>query len=216
VIKTGPDGTFVLTSQEKWEKARSQVQEVPAMLTTDSANMNQKRLEQIRGFLQYVTQTYTSMTSYLIGFHMTIDSWRRGRDEEGWRLPLTAWRTVENSNNDWMGVEEVAPEEEAPVTVSAVPRLRHDVEALLKLLEPERPPLKRVRAKATAKVYYGFGDASGCGFGATIQIGDEIVYKYGPWSSEVTETKSSNWRELNNLVEALERIVKEYDLWCCG
>jgi hypothetical protein len=90
--------------------------------------------------------------------------------------------------------------------------LQHDIAALLKLLEPEKPPLKRVRAKATAKVYYGFGDASGCGFGATIQIGEEIIYEYGQWSSEVTETKSSNWRELNNLVEALERIVKEYAL----
>jgi hypothetical protein len=143
---------------------------------------------------------------------MTIDSWRRGRDEEGWRLPLTAWQSVDKSGDDWMGVEEVTPKEEAPVLVAAVPRLKHDVEALLKLLEPEKPPLKRVRAKATAKVYYGFGDASGCGFGATIQIGNEIVYEYGQWSSEVTETKSSNWRELNNLVEALERIVKEYDL----
>jgi hypothetical protein len=79
-------------------------------------------------------------------------------------------------------------------------------------LEPTKPPLKRVRAKATAKVYYGFGDASGCGFGATIQIGDEILYEYGQWSTEVTETKSSNWRELNNLVETLERVVKEYEL----
>jgi hypothetical protein len=52
--------------------------------------------------------------------------------------------------------------------VKAVPRLRHDVEALVKLMEPAKPPLKRVRAEATAKVYYGFGDASGCGFGATI------------------------------------------------
>ena len=46
-------------------------------------------------------------------------------------------------------------------------------------MEADKPPLKRVRAKATAKVYYGFGDASGCGFGATIQIGDKIVYGYG-------------------------------------
>jgi hypothetical protein len=48
-----------------------------------------------------------------------------------------------------------------------------------------------VQAKATAKVYYSFGDASGCSFGATIQIGDKIFY--GQWSSEVTETKPSNW-----------------------
>jgi hypothetical protein len=66
--------------------------------------------------------------------------------------------------------------------------------------------------KATAKVYYGFGDASGCSFGATIQIGDEIVYGYGQWSLEVTKTKSSNWQELNNLVEALEQVVKMHDL----
>ena len=60
--------------------------------------------------------------------------------------------------------------------------------------------------------FYGFGDASGSGFGATIQIGDQIHYEYGQWCSEVTELKSSNWRELNNLVEALERLVVEHDM----
>jgi hypothetical protein len=61
-------------------------------------------------------------------------------------------------------------------------------------------------------VYYGFGDASGCGFGANIQIGNKIIYEYGQWSSKVTETKLSNWRELNNLVKTLERIVVEHNL----
>jgi hypothetical protein len=75
-----------------------------------------------------------------------------------------------------------------------------------------KPPLKCVRAKATAKAYYGFGGASGCRFGATLQIGDNILYEYGQWSSEVTDTRSSNWRELNNLVETLERVVVEHDL----
>ena len=163
------------------------------MLRQDPTKMNHKRLEQIQGFLQYVTQTYTSMTSYIIGFHMTIDLWQKGRDEEGWRLPLSSWQTLDKLEEDWMGTKGVTAELDAPALVAAVPRLIHDVAALQKLLEPEKPPLKRVRAKATAKVYYGFGDTSGCGFGATIQIGEEIVYKYGQWSSEVTETKSSNW-----------------------
>jgi hypothetical protein len=83
VIRTGVDGTFSLTSQEKWDKARAQVEEVKAMLEKDPTALDRKRLEQIRGFLQYVAQTYTSMTSYMIGFHMTIDSWRKSRDKEG-------------------------------------------------------------------------------------------------------------------------------------
>jgi hypothetical protein len=61
-------------------------------------------------------------------------------------------------------------------------------------------------------VFHGFGDASGCGFGATIQIGDGIHFEYGQWCSEITEERPSNWRELNNLVEALERVVLEHDM----
>jgi hypothetical protein len=61
-------------------------------------------------------------------------------------------------------------------------------------------------------VYYGFSNASGCGFGATLQIGDKIVYEYGQWTQEVSETRSSNWKELNNLAETLEWVVVEYDL----
>jgi hypothetical protein len=79
---------------------------------------------------------------YLIGFHMTIDSWRSGRDEEGWCLPLAVWRTFDKTDDDWMGVEELTPKEKAPILVSAVPRLKQDVVALLKLMEPEKPPLK--------------------------------------------------------------------------
>jgi hypothetical protein len=41
-----------------------------------------------------------------------------------------------------MGVEELTPKEKAPILVSAVPRLKKDVVALLKLMEPEKPPLK--------------------------------------------------------------------------
>ncbi len=79
VIKTTDDGVFVMTSQEKWDKAKAQIEEVRIMLERDPNKLNRKRLEQIRGFLQYVTQTYTSLTSFLIGFHMTIDSWRPGQ-----------------------------------------------------------------------------------------------------------------------------------------
>jgi hypothetical protein len=73
VVRTGKNGVHVLTSQEKWDKTKRLLKEVWDMLEDNPKSLCQKRLEQIRGFLQYVTQTYTSLTSYLIGFHMTID-----------------------------------------------------------------------------------------------------------------------------------------------
>ena len=45
-----------------------------------------KRLEQIRGFLGYVTQTYRAMIPYLNGLHMAIDGWRDNRDDLGWKI----------------------------------------------------------------------------------------------------------------------------------
>eukprot|EP00978_Attheya_sp_CCMP212_P043723 scaffold290114_cov35-Attheya_sp.AAC.1 len=49
-------------------------------------------------------------------------------------------------------------------------------------------------------------------FGASVQIGERIHYEYGQWSSEVSERTSSNWKELANLVEAVDRICLSHDL----
>jgi hypothetical protein len=38
------------------------------------------------GFLVYVARTYKPLAPFLFGLHLTINSWRPGRDEEGWRL----------------------------------------------------------------------------------------------------------------------------------
>jgi hypothetical protein len=205
VVRTTDDGVFVLTSQEKWDKAKAFVNEVQGMLDEDPLSLSRKRLEQIRGFLQYVCQTYKSLTSYLIGFHMTIDSWRPGRDSEGWRVAHALWQQMKKEGEDWS--REDASSEAVPIRVVAVPRFQEDLLALRRLLRFKEPPLKRVRCKQTAQAYYGFGDASGSGFGATIQIGDDIHFQYGQWVSEVTENNSSNWRELNNLVEAIAGTV---------
>jgi hypothetical protein len=68
----------------------------------------------------------------------------------------------------------------------------------------KKSPLKQACCKQMGNVFYGLGDTSGRNFGATIQIGDHIHFECGQWCSEVTKEKSSKWRELNNLVEALE------------
>ena len=69
----------------------------------------------------------------------------------------------------------------------------------------------QVRARKTVKAYYGFGDASGARFGATIMI-DAVEFEYGQWSKEITESSSSNWRELKNLVVFITRAVHRHDL----
>jgi hypothetical protein len=141
---------------------------------------------------------------------MTIDAWRPGCDHQGWRMAQSLWEGMQKAEEEW--AREEASELEIPIWVKAVPRFKDDVAALRRLMSCEEPPLKRARCSRSAKCYYGFGDASGSGFGATIQIDDEIHYEYGQWCSQVTEERSSNWQELDNLVEALERIVVEQDL----
>jgi hypothetical protein len=113
---------------------------------------------------------------------------------------------------DWV---EVNAEPNCPTFVAAVPRLAGDIEAMKDLCSCEKPPLQRVRCRKVGRAYYGFGDASKSSFGATVQIDDVLEFEYGQWTTEAGETNSSNWRELNNLVEALERIFKTHDLGGC-
>jgi hypothetical protein len=56
------------------------------VLGEDSAGgLNHKQLERSRGFLVYVNQAYPSLVQHLKGIHLTLDGWRSGRNEEGWK-----------------------------------------------------------------------------------------------------------------------------------
>ena len=209
IIRTENEEVRVLISQEKWDKTKALLEELRTMLENHAEALERKRLEQIRGFLNYVCQTYKNMTPYLNGLHMTIDSWRPNRDEEGWRK---AKETLVVHEAEWsMPFDKV----DGPTLVKGVPRLSNDVRALQSLTKHDRPILRRVRCSKVGQVLYGFGDASGAGFGATIQIGNEIKYEYGQWSSQITEEESSNWRELSNLVSTLQRLAEKKELGDC-
>jgi hypothetical protein len=52
----------------------------------EDLRLSHKELLLDRGFLVYVTRTYPAMVPYLKGFHLTIKTWRGGRDSEGWKL----------------------------------------------------------------------------------------------------------------------------------
>ena len=99
--------------------------------------------------------------------------------------------------NHWMcgklGKEHVyAP---ADGIIFPVPRLRDDVVALLKLTAFDLPPLHVVRLSWVVHVYYGFMDASGKQFGATILANYNGGSKLSGWQEpgEVVRFRISLW-----------------------
>jgi len=54
--------------------------------------------------------------------------------------------------------------------------------------------------------YYGFGDASSGGFGATVERPHGIHGRFGLWGSDEDDA-SSNFRELLKLVQTVEEEV---------
>ncbi len=72
--------------QEKWERTKRMVDELK--VAAARGLMLLQRLLEIQGFLMYVVRTYTWLNPYMKGLHLTIDSWRSGRAEGGFRLTM--------------------------------------------------------------------------------------------------------------------------------
>jgi hypothetical protein len=91
----------------------------------------------------YVVRTYTWLNPYMKGLHLTIDSWRAGRAEDGFKLTLKERHALQGNldmacrrelDNDTeledSGTAGAVEEEEAPTCVHAVDRFRQDVDCL--------------------------------------------------------------------------------------
>lgn len=212
------EGTVtLLVSQKKWDKTKELVGELESMAAGDT--LDRKRLEQIRGFLIYVSRTYKWMVPYLKGIHLTIDAWREGRDGDGFKIkkpskkraPFLIWEWEEEQ---WMEVSEgdyletLIEEKQAPEMVTPVPRFKDDVGALAILTKPDEPPLVKVRANGALVACYLMGDASGKGFGSALWCQDELLWESGNFAADY-QAESSNYREASNLVIRLEGMAKD-------
>ena len=204
VVWTSNNGIVVMTTQEKWDKAKLQLQWIADNI--DNTNgMDHKTLERIRGFMVYVSQTYPSLVPYLKGLHATIDSWRYGRTRSGFKMSPNNISTDHELDavkwEDKLGMTKLSKSQ--PATVMPVERFRNDLICLQTLTSEASPPHRLVRMSDQVKVIYGFGDASKHGFGASIELSTKQLYwRFGQW--RLDEEVSSNYRELRNLVEALE------------
>jgi len=142
------------------------------------------------------------------GFHLTIDSWHPGRTSEGW---LRKYIEEESSSEEEQEMEQDDdPMQSAPATVRAVPRFLDDLRCLEALFGSDHPPKRYVCSKQLSSVSYGFGDASGSGFGAMYVLGTDVVVHQGVWGSDV-DSSSPNFRELSNLVLTLEEGARRGD-----
>lgn len=147
------------------------------------------------------------------GIHLTLDSWRDGRDSDGWKKAKKKEEEklyLELYEDDEFYCEKVNVVDEStkanlgpPKIVRPVTRLASDLEVLQKFFSADSPPWRFVRGSKVSLVKYGFGDASKSGFGSTIEVENGIAYRYGIWGTD-TRDESSNYRELENLAEALE------------
>jgi hypothetical protein len=106
-----------------------------------------------------------------------------------------------------------------------IPRMFKDIEFLRAMFVDAQPARRLVRGSRIARIVYGFGDASGAGFGSSwMEVGQvedttnevksnttKVKYRFGRWGSEGVGT-SSNYRELRNLVESLEEMGRQQEL----
>ena len=205
------DGQYVGThvNQAKWDKAKSHLvwfkhqiedYDVGTKLKSLPKGINHKELERSRDFLVYVSRTYPIMVPYLKGIHQTLDSWWSNRDEDGWKLTLSEIRASKDSLDQ---MKYSYSTKDAPTEVYPVTWLEDDINCLSKLFESPRPTIRHVRSNLVSIAMYGFGDASGSGFGSSIQSSLGLRVGLGIWGTDAIN-KSSNFKEFANLVETLE------------
>jgi hypothetical protein len=216
VTHTDENQVCGMVPDEKWEKTQRMIRKVAAML--DHMSLLLHHLLVGRSFLNYVVCTYTWLNPYIKGLHLTIESWRLGREAPGFKLKgkdleqaMAAWaesrgtpcRRADN------GLEEDTPlrVEEAPVKVRAVPRLQRDVACLLELTGSRNPPQQLYQAKHVM-AFFVIGDASGLGKGVAVVEQYGVDYESGPWRMRWRK-KSSSVREAENLTDRVERLVKD-------
>ena len=154
--------------------------------------------------------TFTSIIPFLKGLHLSIDSWRPMRDDDGWKFSHKEARVwLEHKLGE--GITEEAIYEllnsGAPGTVQPVERFFDDLDFLTQFFSSKSPPKVMVRATCLHLVVYGFGDASGTGFGSTFTVANGISYRIGVWGPDESD-ESSNWKEFTNVVESLEEEAK--------
>jgi hypothetical protein len=218
IFKTDENQVTKTVATEKWLKGQRLVNDLWTKLNIvnwKDIELSYKDLEVTRGFLGHLSMTYEVLVPYLKGFHLTLASFLPKRDEEGWRMNDKAWAVYVEAQlaEGKLNREEFESMSNhsainPPRTIKPVAQLKDDVYALHTFFQCEEPPIINDRSNQIQVVSYGFGDASGTGFGSLVQTAAGISYRIGVWGTD-DEGESSNFREFQNVVEAIETEINE-------
>eukprot|EP00957_Ditylum_brightwellii_P172937 13166169-Ditylum_brightwellii.AAC.1 len=102
-----------------------------------------------------------------------------------------------------MGIDHSLDSENAPTEVKAAPGLKSDLDALVELNLFDMPTLQLLHGVNINQVIYGLGDASKEGLCTSLRTTAGLKYCIRVWGSSLSQN-SSNWHELQNLVDSLE------------
>ena len=115
-------GIVVLTSHEKWDRLQLTCAKWLAKLDTGELELDHTELRSDKGLMVYVTQSYPAMKPYMKGFHLSMETWRSGRDSEGWKLPPgSREEEYHDDSEEWMEMARTAGSDEAPIVPPSDP-----------------------------------------------------------------------------------------------
>jgi hypothetical protein len=213
VMRVSKDRITRSVTQAKWDKGKETIQWFRAQYDAGKGYCYKQVLSK-KGFLVHLCMTYSFLTPFLKGFHLLSDSWRANRGVDGWKVQAKEWEpylqqalldgTLSEDTYCEMIARSTGGDAPAMVFDAKVTRFLDDLEAMERLMAMDTPPIISDRVSRILSVIFAFTDASGLGFGDTFLMNGCIEYTIGVWGSK-EEAESSNYRELCNTVDAIER-----------
>jgi hypothetical protein len=228
-------GTDVLqsVSQVKWDRANAQLDELQSMIGSSSDGLvDYKRLEEIRDFPGHISMTYSMVTPYLKGLHLTLASHHLGCNEFGWNVASKEWAaylheavesrkssgdeaihmmdaTLEPSNPEWdQDQEKVPPPPRERKPPPPPPKQTGPVARLARYVKAMaslfvRETPGQVLLRASQVYTIIYGFANASGSGFGSTVMLKGEIRYRIGTWGPYEDETSNYREFENVVAAL-------------
>ena len=96
-----PDGLYVTCTKATWAKAKALVEYWQKAVVEDKEkSLDAKRMERDVGFLVCINRRFPSIFPYLKRFYLILNSWRKGRADEGWKYSMVEWRAALGLEDD--------------------------------------------------------------------------------------------------------------------
>jgi len=122
IVASNDDSVALLVSQERWETAQKLIEWIYNSIAS-SPQIEFKTLESYQGYLIYLCRTYSSINPHLKGIHLTLDSWRPWRREDGWKMTISEMHMAILEKEGYDTLSPLTNIDHAPKYVSWVPRL---------------------------------------------------------------------------------------------